>query len=217
MWWTQQSRDKSAKEAAEAQARSENASFIRYCDQIQQAATASEVSIKRSTNSSVVDQNARLAAERAASTAKERAWDDEMNSHEINCALENPMLAEDPRQAVSSMSAGRVRKDHWKGMTSTEKRAILEQQFQQVEEKKRIRREELEREANWARLAFQTDKIITEQQRLADDFRKHQEADRLAFLKQQAQEKQERDARLRETYENKVAPEYFSQFGTSHR
>ena len=44
-----------------------------------------------------------------------------------------------------------------------------------------------------------------------------QEAERLAYLQKQAQEKAERDAKLKDTYANTIAPEYFSQFGTSHR
>jgi RIB43A len=86
-----------------------------------------------------------------------------------------------------------------------------------VEELKAKRQEARAREAQWARMTMDTDAAIKEQQRRADDFRKAQAAARLAFLQRQAAEKAERDAKLAETYQNKIAPEYFSQFGTSHR
>lgn len=87
----------------------------------------------------------------------------------------------------------------------------------QVEESKAKRQAELAREAQWARSVMATDAAVREQQRRADDFRKAQAAARAAFLREQASEKAARDARLAETYANKLAPEYFSQFGTSHR
>lgn len=87
----------------------------------------------------------------------------------------------------------------------------------QLEELKAKRQAMAQREAEWARKAFETDTAIRELQRKADDFRKQQAAEQLAFQTKQAEEKKARDAKLAETYANKVAPEYFAQFGTSHR
>lgn len=87
----------------------------------------------------------------------------------------------------------------------------------QVEEVKAKRRAERDREAAWARTAADTDKAMREQERAAAAFRNAQAAERLAFLQKQAAEKAARDAKRNETYANKIAPEFFSQFGTSHR
>lgn len=87
----------------------------------------------------------------------------------------------------------------------------------QVEELKAKRRAAVAAEAQWARTAQDTDAAVRERQRAADDFRKQQAAAQLAFQQQQVEAKQARDAALNETYANKVAPEFFSQFGTSHR
>jgi hypothetical protein len=87
----------------------------------------------------------------------------------------------------------------------------------QLEELKAKRQAMVNREADWARKALDTDTAIRELQRKADDFRKQQAAEQLAFQKRQVEEKKDRDAKLAETYANKAAPEYFAQFGTSHR
>lgn len=53
-------------------------------------------------------------------------------SHEMEAALDSALLSESPAQAASAASGARVRKDHWKGMTATEKQAILDEQFRQA-------------------------------------------------------------------------------------
>ena len=62
----------------------------------------------------------------------EAEWETLMNTHEFDTALASPVLSEDPRAAASAVSGGRVRKDHWKGMTATEKKAIFDEQFHQA-------------------------------------------------------------------------------------
>ena len=87
----------------------------------------------------------------------------------------------------------------------------------QVEELKAKRQAAVAAEALWARTSQDTDAAVRERQRLADDFRRQQAAAQLAFQQEQAAAKRARDAALNETYANKIAPEFFSQFGTSHR
>lgn len=55
------------------------------------------------------------------------------NLAEIDATLNSPLMTEDPNMAASAMSPYRVRKDHYKGMTDTERRAILATQLAQME------------------------------------------------------------------------------------
>jgi hypothetical protein len=80
----------------------------------------------------LLEENNRLSVARKAAAAAETEWENLMARHEMESTLGSAMLAEDPSQGASAVSPGRVRKDHWKGMTPTEKRAILEEQFRQV-------------------------------------------------------------------------------------
>jgi hypothetical protein len=50
-----------------------------------------------------------------------------------------------------------------------------------------------------------------------DDFKRQQLARAAEVLRKQQEEKTVRDKALNDLYANKVAPEYFLQFGTSHR
>lgn len=55
------------------------------------------------------------------------------NLAEIDATLNSPLMTEDPNLAASAMSPYRVRRDHYKGMTDTERRAILATQLAQME------------------------------------------------------------------------------------
>ncbi|PNH05806.1 RIB43A-like with coiled-coils protein 1 [Tetrabaena socialis] len=123
----------------------------------------------------------------------------------------------DPNMAASSLSAFRVRKDHYKGMTETEKQAILDAQLAQMEEKKARRAQEALENMMYARTQHDIQRALQEQSQRVDDFRKAQMARATDILKKQADEKQNRDKHLSTLYRNAIAPEFFTQFGTSHR
>lgn len=55
------------------------------------------------------------------------------NLAEIDATLNSPLMTEDPNAAASALSPYRVRKDHYKGMTDTERRAVLATQLAQME------------------------------------------------------------------------------------
>lgn len=58
--------------------------------------------------------------------------------------------------------------------------------------------------------------ILPQAQRV-DEFKKAQLARAADILKKQTAEKQDRDKHLSTLYRNAIAPEFFTQFGTSHR
>ena len=216
-WLENQALEKAACKQFEDQQTAAHGELAKYCDVLQNNAIAEENRMRRHTNCATRADNDRLAQHQQQLQKDERDWEQLMNNHEIEYALQNPVLSEDPKLAASMLSPFRVRKDHWKGMTPTERKAILDEQFRQTEEMKLKRQAELAREAGWARTALDVDNALREKQRMADDFRKQQADQRLQFLRAQAEEKRLRDIKLTDTYANKIAPEYFSQFGMSHR
>ena len=94
-----------------------------------------------------MDENKKLATHRRATTDKHNVLENRLRSDEIRFALENPVLSEDPRQATSFLSAGRIRVDHWKGMDKAEHQSIVDHQFMQQQELKSRRQEEVRKEA----------------------------------------------------------------------
>lgn len=216
-WWLQQKADTQAQKEQEKEQLRAHGDLVRLYDTVQQAVMGEEKLVNRASQRSVMDDNKRLATHRRATADKHSMLESGLRSNEIRCALENPVLSEDPRQAASSLSAGRVRVDHWKGMTQAEHQSIIHQQFMQQQELKSRRQEEVRKEAQWAQASHMTDQAIKEQQRQVDNLQRQQEKDRLHFLQQQAEEKRTRDAALNDVYANAVSKDYFSQFGTSHR
>lgn len=65
--------------------------------------------------------------------------------------------------AASSMSPFRVRKDHYKGMTETEKKAVLDAQLAQMEEKKARRAQEQLENMTFARTQQDIQRALQEQ------------------------------------------------------
>ena len=64
---------------------------------------------------------------------------------------------------ITAVLCCRVRKDHWKGMTETEKRAIADMQLQQMAEKQSRKQQELQDEAEYADLQARIGRSILQQ------------------------------------------------------
>ncbi len=110
-----------------------------------------------------------------------------------------------------------MRKDHYKGMTDAERKAILATQLAQMEEKKARLAAQAAEEAAYARTQADILRAMDAQAQRVDEFKRQQLARAANVLKAQREEKQVRDKATAELYTNKIAPEYFLQFGTSHR
>jgi hypothetical protein len=131
-WWQDQSAElQSFRERTQLE-KQQLGDLTRFYDSVQQAGIRDEQQAARMDKQNLTNTNSELAAARKQAREEELARTNALNHHEIACALENPMLCEDPRQAKSYLSDGRVRKDHWKGMTPEEKKSILETQRAQV-------------------------------------------------------------------------------------
>ena len=189
----------------------------RYHDLLQQTSKVQEQDVRREMNKATLDINVKLTEERRLREEAHRKSQLAANMAEMDATISSPFMTEDPNMAASALSTGRVRKDHYKGMTETEKQAILDTQLAQMEELKARREAKRLEELTYARSQFDIMRALDEQGRRVEDFKK-QQLDRAAeVLKKQMAEKAERDKDLSTLYKNKIAPEYFLQFGTSHR
>jgi hypothetical protein len=102
-------------------------------------------------------------------------------------------------------------------MTEAERKAILDTQLAQMEEKKARRAQEAMEDMMYARSQHDIQRALAEQGSRVDAFKKAQMARAQDILKKQMEEKAARDKQLSGLYRNAIAPEYFTQFGTSHR
>ena len=131
-WWEQQARERAALAAHERGAQAAADALIAYCDDVQQSARRAEADAARAANLRTLADNSTLAESRRAAAAADAAWERSMAQHETESMLASAVLAEAPGQAASALAGGRVRGDHWKGMSTTQKQAILDEQFRQV-------------------------------------------------------------------------------------
>mmetsp|Transcript_9223 Transcript_9223/g.17301 ORF Transcript_9223/g.17301 Transcript_9223/m.17301 type:complete len:368 (-) Transcript_9223:329-1432(-) len=216
-WWNEQSAIKEAVKAAEKEAEAAHAELVRYQDMLQNASAAEESSVRRELNRLTAEYNKRQAEE--VQLRKIQAKQEELaaNLAELDAAANAPLLTEDPNIAASSLSAYRVRKDHYKGMTAAERQAIADTRLAQIEEKRARDAQASLEEASYARTQNSIFRALNEQAQRADDFRKQQAQKVQEILTKQADEKKERDAKINDMYRNKIAPEFFQQFGTSMR
>lgn len=137
---------------------------------------------------------------------------------ETEAKLEDPLLMEDTRQAVSAQAPGRrVRMDHYKGMSAQELESIRREQARQAEEAQRRREREREEERQYAehvrRLAQKQSRMEAE---VAEEEAK-MKASLAAQQQEQARLQRQQRARVDKEYEQRVDGSFFDQFGRSCR
>ena len=216
-WWEEQAAQKAAMKAAEAEADMAMSELVKYQDLVQRDAAGQEAALRREMNAATANINQMLAEEKRLREQQAKQADQAASMAEMDASFSSPMMNEDPSLAASAMSTLRVRKDHFKGMTEGEKRAILDAQLAQVEEKRaRLAAQQLE-EALYARTQHDVQRALSEQARRVDDFKKGQAVKAQEVLRKHVGEKEQRDKELSSLYKNKIHDSYFTQFGTSHR
>ncbi|GFR41104.1 hypothetical protein Agub_g1749 [Astrephomene gubernaculifera] len=216
-WWAEQTAIKEAVTAAEREAELAHAELVKYQDMLQQAAKSEEDAVRRELNRATADYNKRQAEEKKLREIAARQAELAANMAEMEATITSSFMTEDPNMAASALSPFRVRKDHYKGMTETERKAILDAQLAQMEEKKARRAQEQLENMMYARTQHDIQRALQEQAQRVEEFRKAQLDRATDILKKQAAEKQDRDKHLSTLYRNAIAPEFFTQFGTSHR
>lgn len=216
-WWEEQAAQKAALKAAEAEAEAAHAELVKYQDSMQMDAHAQEAALRRAMDASTMATNMRLAEEKRARERHARDSELAASNAEMNATMTDPMMTEDPNQAASALSAYRVRKDHFKGMSEAEKRAVNDTQLAQMEEARAKRAAEAAEEAAYARTQSDIQRALAAQAGRVDDFRKAQALRSQDVLRKQMEDKAQRDKDLSSLYKNKIDDTYFQQFGTSHR
>ncbi|XP_062426780.1 RIB43A-like with coiled-coils protein 2 [Rhea pennata] len=137
---------------------------------------------------------------------------------EISSLLQGDLLSENSEQASSSFGRRCVMTDRWKGMNRDQLMAIRYSQQQQILEKRRLKEEEHQRNAEWDRQCIQASRaqlLLERHQR-----RQNQECRRAvdgvnAVL---SQEQKSKNMYLKEeAYSNFPTAQYYAQFNTTSR
>lgn len=149
-------------------------------------------------------------------------WDKEQtklaDEIEAQTQLNSNILTENPHMGVSSMDPYRPRNDHYKGMDPVTKEYIRQVQLNQIEDAANRKKMEAQEEADWAREQALIHKAMQASQQRKEDFMTMQKQAVLDFLKVQAKEKEERDAKDKTMFDTQVpSADYFNQFGRTHR
>ncbi|KAG1678252.1 hypothetical protein FOA52_013872 [Chlamydomonas sp. UWO 241] len=216
-WWGDAASHKAAMARAEAEETMAHAELVKYQDMVSLDAQAAEASLRRDMNAATFGVNCELAEERRLREAAARGANAAADGFELDATLGSAFMTEDPSAAASALSAYRVRKDHYKGMTEGERAAIERTQLLQMEDNKARAQARAAEEAEYARGQRDIQRTLHEQARQVDDFKTAQLKAAQEVLRRQMSEKAARDAGTSALYKGAVTDAYFGQFGTSHR
>ncbi|CAG9460400.1 unnamed protein product [Pedinophyceae sp. YPF-701] len=153
------------------------------------------------------DENQRLADERRAREEAERRFAAAADEAEIERMLEDPWLNEKDRIGVGT----------FKGMDEHERAVIREMQRLQAEAKAARAKEAREAEMEEARRMVMLRKELARQELAKAELLREQAEQAAEFLQTQRDAKRQTDATLRDMFKNEIRPEFFEQFGKSHR
>jgi len=170
---------------------------------------------RRAMNSEVLRRNLEMAAEQRDRQSHEQAMEQMTNEAEIDYHRNDPWLNEHPGTTVNP--AGTLRKDNYKGMSPEELRAIQEVREVQVRAAEARRAAAAADELEYARQMVAVKRAMDDMERRRREFMATQNRSMAEFQRTQAADAAERTKTLNETYSNRVTPDYFQQFGRSHR
>ena len=147
----------------------------------------------------------------------ERVMDAEAKKQEIEYVLSNPFMGENPAVAISRLDPRRVRPDHWKGMSQGELDDIRAMQQTQREARLERNAADAHEEQEYAALRHSIAATMTMRAVEVEMIRKTEKFHLSHDLKEQIEEKEARDAHLRQVYTNPPDASFFTQFGTTSR
>merc|ERR1711988_327497 len=117
-----------------------------------------------------------------------RQTEEKQRIAELNYKQADPFLNEHRTTGISVLGGGRVRPDHWKGMTTKQLQEIFE--IQKAQAAANLEEQESAKEDQYAVRAHQAKQIV---------------------------EKHARDAFIKEERSGKITDDFFKAFGASHR
>jgi len=194
-----------------------HSNYLMQVDQIRNEMNKIECEQRMSDNFKTAETNAQLVEMRKAERQAEKEQNILLNKMQSDKIQNDPMLCESRSQGKSVIE-GRVRRDHWKGMTVSQLQAIQAENYQVILEKQdRMARErdaEVQRSAN-------TDSVVDILQQRYDAERAEKVAEAMQYKLDQAvqiHEKKNRDVELNKLYNtNTVTDGFFNRFGSNCR
>ena len=216
-WCAQATEEKEARIQQERAESMRHAAFIRQVDDIREEMHNAEREQRIQTNLTVAQRNKELADNRRRERLEEKALDRNLARQHVENIDADPMLRE-ARDQARSMFPGRVRRDHWKGMTNSQIAAIHAEN--EAVRLQKIALTEQERKEEEARARATEDVVSALQERYeAERAQKVEEALKVkSELDLQRREKIERDRELNQQLNtNKVTDGFFNRFGQSCR
>ena len=216
-WVAQQTEAKEQRIAAEKAEDARHAAYLNQVDKIREEMHQAERVERIQSNLMVAQRNKELADIRRAERAEEAQVEREMARRHNETVDSDPMMRE-ARDQARSVIPGRVRRDHWKGMTTSELATI--QKENEAVRLERLSLAEAERREETQRARATEDIVNALQERYeAERAAKVEEALMMkAELEVQRREKVTRDRDLRKLFNtNKVTDGVFNKFGQSCR
>eukprot|EP00943_MAST-04B_sp_MAST-4B-sp1_P008653 g8653.t1 len=216
--WTNQAIDmKKQKQVAEAREEQMYAAQIKAVVNMTEEIEQKDNEQKEIENREYASANQQLAELRRHNEEVFRQTEERKRVAELNYKQADPFLNEHRTTGISVLGSGRVRPDHWKGMTTSQLKEIFEIQKAQaaakLAEKERMKQEEYEY-AQYEKAVYN----LTQQANLQEqDAAKEDQYAVRAEQAKQIVEKHARDAFIREERSGKITEDFFKAFGASHR
>tara|TARA_B100000795_G_C22713520_1_gene404538 strand:- start:40 stop:1074 length:1035 start_codon:yes stop_codon:yes gene_type:complete len=133
-WCTQIESEKRIKKEKEKQEMLRHSNYLMQVDQIRNEMNKIECEQRMSDNFKTAETNAQLVEMRKAERQAEKEQNILLNKMQSDKIQNDPMLCESRSQGKSVIE-GRVRRDHWKGMTVSQLQAIQAENYQVILEK----------------------------------------------------------------------------------
>jgi len=216
--WTNQAIDiKQQKRMAEVREEQMYAEQIKAVVNMTEDIEHKENEQKEIENREYASSNQQLAELRRHNEEVFRQTEERKRVAEVKYKQADPFLNEHRTTGISVLGSGRVRPDHWKGMTTRQLKEIFEIQKAQaaakLAEKERLRQEEFEY-AQYEKAVYN----LTQQANLQEqDSAKEDQYAVRAEQARQIVEKHARDAFIKEERSGKITDDFFKSFGASHR
>ena len=216
-WTAQQLNEKNAQRVAQKEEEMKYAEYLAQIEQVREDLEKAELERKEEMKIEQRVSNDQLSSMRAQQRNAEREARLALEKRNTETVMNDRMLRETRDQGASRIP-GRIRPDHWKGMTTTQLAEIQQIQQQQILEKRA--RVEAERKLTRAEASV-SDSVVDILQHQYDAEQARVAEERLRYSQEllvQARQKKARDAEQRELLgSNKITDGFFNRFGSSCR
>jgi len=191
--------------------------YLMDVDAVRNEMNKIELEQKMVENYKVAESNQQLAQMRQAERQQEVALQKQLNEMHNKTIENDPMIRESRDQAISTVP-GRVRRDHWKGMTVSQLQSIQAENYENILVKKARQAVEAAEEIERAET---TNSVVDILQQRYNAEQAQRVAEAMQYKLDQAvqiHEKVERDRELKTLYNtNTVTDGFFNRFGQSCR